>query len=96
VLATRPIIEHIMEPVTRLLFITEHYPPSLGGVAVSANRIVAALYVPHTMNLVRLALRGRAVIPDLGHYLAPAGFYSDGFLDEAPESDIILSLSYLG
>jgi len=32
-----------MEPVKRLLFITEHYPPSLGGVAVSANRTVAAL-----------------------------------------------------
>jgi glycosyltransferase involved in cell wall biosynthesis len=27
----------------RLLFITEHFPPDLGGVAVSANRIVTAL-----------------------------------------------------
>ena len=27
----------------RVLFITEHFPPALGGVAVSANRIVAAL-----------------------------------------------------
>lgn len=29
--------------MSRLLFITEHFPPSLGGVAVSANRIVTAL-----------------------------------------------------
>jgi len=29
--------------VSRLLFITEHFPPALGGVAVSANRIVTAL-----------------------------------------------------
>jgi glycosyltransferase involved in cell wall biosynthesis len=29
--------------VLRLLFVTEHFPPSLGGVAVSANRIVTAL-----------------------------------------------------
>jgi glycosyltransferase involved in cell wall biosynthesis len=29
--------------VSRLLFITEHFPPALGGVAVSANRIVMAL-----------------------------------------------------
>jgi glycosyltransferase involved in cell wall biosynthesis len=27
----------------RLLFLTEHFPPALGGVAVSANRIVTAL-----------------------------------------------------
>src|SRR5580658_1339517 len=32
-----------MGPVSRLLFITEHFPPALGGVAVSANRIVTAL-----------------------------------------------------
>jgi len=35
--------QYIMGPVERLLFITEHFPPDLGGVAVSANRIVNAL-----------------------------------------------------